>query len=416
MPRLQLLTDAPTTPIISLFSKGNYPEANMGYILTSIIAALIAGTAVYLLLRAKTANLQSDLTEQSQNCIIAETKLAEQQKAYEEKLALLSDAEKKLSDSFKALSAEALKNSNTQFLQLAKTHLDKYQQGAKNDLDTRQKAIDELVKPLKESLKNVDTKLTQIDKQRAEHFATLTANIKSLATSEAELKKETANLVTALRKPQVRGRWGEIQLRRVVEIAGMVEHCDFDEQKGAELEGMKIRPDMVVNLPNGRHIVVDSKAPLESYLQSLESGDDDNRTAKLKDHARLVRTHIQNLGAKSYWAQFQPAPEFVILFRSAQHQHLGDGMGVVGGELRIESGAVVQQAFGADQETQVRIGLAGEHRVTLQAHFLGPFDFRIPIGALDQAHHEATVVAFGQFGQPIDGRWRAFLIGLDNHA
>ena len=142
----------------------------------------------------------------------------------------------------------------------------------------------------------------------------MTERIRSLATSEADLKKETANLVTALRRPSVRGRWGEMQLRRVVEIAGMVKYCDFDEQKSALREGSRTRPDMIINLPNGRSIVVDAKTPLESYLDSIEASDEQTRTLKLKDHAHHVHTQIMNLASKSYWEQFQPAPELVVMF------------------------------------------------------------------------------------------------------
>jgi DNA recombination protein RmuC len=239
------------------------------------------------------------------------TKLAEQEKASKEKLALLDEARQRLSDAFKALSAEALKVNSTQFLELAKTNLDKYHEGAKSELEKRQKAIDELVKPLKESLTKVDDKLGKIEKVG---FTTLTEQIKSLATSEADLRKQTANLVTALRRPTVRGRWGEIQLRRVVEIAGMMEYCDFRTQESATTDAGRIRPDMIVRLPNDRMIVVDSKTPLEGYLESIEAADDTTRTEKLRQHARAVRTHIQNLGAKGYWDQFAQTPEFVVMF------------------------------------------------------------------------------------------------------
>jgi DNA recombination protein RmuC len=239
------------------------------------------------------------------------TKLQEQEKAFEEKLALLEEAKQKLSDAFKALSAEALKSNSTQFLQLAKTNLDKYHEGAKTELEKRQKAINELVKPLKESLTKVDDKLGKIEKER---FTALTEQIKGLATTEADLKRETANLVTALRRPTVRGRWGEIQLKRVVEIAGMLEYCDFTTQESTPTETSRIRPDMIVRLPNERMIVVDSKTPLEGYLESIEAADEPTRAEKLQQHARAVRTHILNLGAKGYWDQFNETPEFVVMF------------------------------------------------------------------------------------------------------
>ncbi len=260
------------------------------------------------------AQMQEDGASQKAEISRLSTRLEEQEKTSKEKLALLDEARQKLSDAFKALSQEALKSNSTQFLELAKTNLDKYQEGARTELEKRQKAIDELVKPLKESLTKVDDKLAQVEKTRSAGFASLSEQIKTLATSEAELKKETANLVTALRRPTVRGRWGEIQLKRVVEIAGMVEYCDFRTQESSGTESGRIRPDMIVRLPNERMVVVDSKTPLEGYLQSIEATDPETRAQRLKQHARAVRTHVQNLSAKAYWDQFAQTPEFVVLF------------------------------------------------------------------------------------------------------
>ncbi len=258
--------------------------------------------------------LQTEVSEAKAQISSLTTKLAEQEKATKEKLALLEEARQKLSDAFKALSAETLKVSSTQFLELAKVTLDKYHEGARSELEKRQKAIDELVKPLKESLTKVDGKLGEMEKARSVGFATLSEQVKALLTSEADLKKETANLVTALRRPTVRGRWGEIQLRRVVEIAGMMEYCDFRTQESVTSDTGRIRPDMIVRLPNERMVVVDSKTPLEGYLESIEATDDTTRGEKLRQHARAVRTHIQNLGAKGYWDQFSQTPEFVVMF------------------------------------------------------------------------------------------------------
>ncbi|MBN1805481.1 MAG: DNA recombination protein RmuC [Sedimentisphaerales bacterium] len=317
----------------------------MEYALAFIIGGICAGALVFLLSQKKIKRFEGEIKTESERRIVAEEKssripelesvieikekensqlreertslkttLEEQQKAWDEKFALLNDAKEKLSDAFKALSSEALKNNNTQFLELAKTNLEKFQENAKGDLENRQHAIDELVKPLKESLKQVDTKIGEIEKTRLTDFTNLSRQIESLNTSENQLKKETANLVNALRRPTVRGRWGEMQLRRVVEIAGMVNYCDFREQESGAQESSRIRPDMIIKLPNHRTVVVDSKTPLESYLESLETTDDQIRKQKLKNHARLVRTHIQNLGAKGYWEQFQPAPEFVVMF------------------------------------------------------------------------------------------------------
>jgi DNA recombination protein RmuC len=238
------------------------------------------------------ADLQRQVTALSTKAAELNQALIEQQKQAREKLALLDDAKRQLADAFKALAADALKSSNTSFLELAKTQLEKFQESAKGDLEKRQTAIDELVKPVKESLVKVDAKLQEIEKSRIEAYSGLTEQVRSLSESQKDLRSETANLVKALRRPQARGRWGEIQLRRVVEMAGMLEHCDFVQQVSTDTEDGRLRPDLVVKLPGHKNIVVDSKAPLEAYLEAIEAPDDETRAAKFKDHARQVRNHI----------------------------------------------------------------------------------------------------------------------------
>lgn len=242
------------------------------------------------------------------------TVLSEERKSTEEKLALLSQAQESLSNAFKALSAEALKSNSESFITLAKTQLETFQKGAQSDLELRQKSIDELVKPLKDGLENVDKKIQELDKARTETSATLNEQIKNLVVVQSGLQGQTQNLVRALRTPGVRGRWGEMQLRRVVEMAGMIEYCDFEEQVSAETDGGRLRPDMVIRLPSAKNVVIDSKAPLEGYLNSLEAPDDETRQSFLKDHARQVRNHLSKLSEKAYWDQFNPSPEFVVLF------------------------------------------------------------------------------------------------------
>ncbi|MGI5920441.1 MAG: DNA recombination protein RmuC [Syntrophomonadaceae bacterium] len=257
---------------------------------------------------------------QDENALLKEknaelvTTITEERKRTAEKLSLMEEAQSKLSDAFKALSADALQNNNRSFLELARASLEKYQSSAQSDLQMRQKAIDQMVKPIQESLQKVDQHIQNIDKERHIAFTRLSEQVKSLAASEAQLQHETANLAKSLRVPTVRGRWGEIQLQRVVEIAGMLEHVDFFQQESVNTEDGRLRPDMVVKLPNQKNVVIDSKVPLMAFLDALQATDETTRQEKLRDHARQVRAHITRLSARSYWDQFKPTPEFVVLF------------------------------------------------------------------------------------------------------
>lgn len=242
------------------------------------------------------------------------TAIEKERLASQEKLALLEEARMKLSDAFKALSAEALRGNNQSFLELARETFEKLRTQASADLAERQKSIDALVAPLRESLAQVDAKIAQIEKDRAASYATLSEQVRLLADANARLQVETANLVRALRAPQVRGRWGEIQLQRVVEMAGMVEHCDFVQQESVDTDEGRLRPDLIVRLPGGKNVVVDAKCPLQAYLDALSEPDETARIGHLRRHAKQVRDHISKLGAKAYWDQFKPAPEFVVLF------------------------------------------------------------------------------------------------------
>jgi DNA recombination protein RmuC len=243
-----------------------------------------------------------------------ETELRSEKSRADERLKTFQQAEEKLSNAFQALSSEALQKNNQAFLDLANTSLGKFQEQAKGDLEKRQTAIDELIKPVKASLEKVDIRMHEIEKARTGAYEGLKEQVKSLLDSQNQLRSETQNLSRALRSPTVRGRWGEIQLKRVVEMAGMLDQCDFFEQESVNTEDGKLRPDMIVRLPGDKMIVVDAKAPISAYLEGVESGDDEIRKTKLKDYSRHIRNHMTALGKKSYWDQFQKTPEFVVLF------------------------------------------------------------------------------------------------------
>jgi DNA recombination protein RmuC len=251
-------------------------------------------------LREQSARLQADLEGEK--------------RAAQERNASFKRVTDELAEKFKALSRDALKDNNQEFLHLARATLEKFQATAKGDLEQRQQAIDQLVRPLKDSLEKVDGKIGEMEKARAGAYSELREQVRALTTQQLQLQNETGNLVKALRAPHIRGRWGEIQLRRVVELAGMLQYCDFTEQESVATEDSRIRPDVIVRLPGNRTIVVDAKVPFEAFYESISTTDDTIRIERLKEHARLVRTHISALSRKSYWETVQPTPEFVLLF------------------------------------------------------------------------------------------------------
>jgi DNA recombination protein RmuC len=232
-----------------------------------------------------------------------------------ERLRAETDAHERLTNEFKALSADALRANRTDFLEQAKQTFAQLQQQSSGDLEKRQQAIDALVKPLRESLEKVDVKIAEIEKTRATSYGALGQQLESLNTAQLKWQGEAAKLSTALRSTTFAGSWGELQLRRVVEMADMLPYCDFVEQ---ETSG-GLRADLVVRLPGGQRIVVDAKAPLDSYRAAVDATDEDSRAARLDEHAQKVRSHVDALGAKNYWEQFQPAPEFVVLFLPGDH-------------------------------------------------------------------------------------------------
>ncbi|MDD4732017.1 MAG: DNA recombination protein RmuC [Desulfovibrio sp.] len=265
-------------------------------------------------LEAELVRLREEKSELAAQRAELTARMDEAHKAVEEKVALLSDLQTNLSDTFKALSNETLQSNNAAFLQLAHESFAKLQESSRSDLDLRRQSIQQLVSPLNEHLAKVRERLSQLEKERTSAYSSLTEQVRSMALTQAQLKDETGRLVHALTKPLVRGRWGEIQLRRVVELAGMLPHCDFYEQQQTGSDHGNLRPDMLIRLPGGKNIVVDAKAPLEAYLAAIETSEETPRNQQLDRHARHIRQHLRHLGAKSYWAQFSPTPEFVIMF------------------------------------------------------------------------------------------------------
>jgi len=243
-----------------------------------------------------------------------EAKYEESLHAIDEQKKFIAEAQKALKDSFDALSAAALNKNNQSFLDLAKTALETHVTEAKGDLDKRQQAIDNLVKPLGESLTKMDEKINSLETKREGAYSQMSTLLDQMKISTTALDKETKNLVTALKTSHTRGRYGEIALRRLVEFAGMLDQCDFEEQVSTEGEAGKLRPDMIIHLPGNRSVVVDSKVPLSAYLQIFETEDHEQQKIFLNQHIGAVRSHIKQLSAKAYWDQFPEAPDFVVLF------------------------------------------------------------------------------------------------------
>lgn len=263
---------------------------------------------------AQLARQQADASDLKARVAELDARLAQERAAAAEKLKLLEEARAQLAESFKALSAEALARNNQSFLDLAKQSLATQQEAAKGELEARRQAVEALLKPLHEALERLGRQAQEMEKARSGAYASLTEQVKGLLSVQQDLKTETGRLVTALRRPEVRGRWGEMQLRRVVEMAGMQAHCDFYEQQTGDAQGRQQRPDMLVRLPAGKHVVLDAKAPVAAFLEAVETAGESERRHHLARFARHVREHVQALGTKAYWDLFQPAPEFVVLF------------------------------------------------------------------------------------------------------
>ena len=283
-----------------------------------LLIGLIVGAAVAVLaLRSRLRTLSQEAVkagELQRDLDRAQSDLTHERSLHEERLATLTQAQARMSESFKALSAEALQANMTQLTELAKAQLQATQAEAKGDLDKRQQAVEQLVAPLREQLGKVDERLLHLDQERRQSRGWLESQLKTLNETGERLRTETGALVTALRKPNARGQWGQMQLRNVVELAGMVRHCDFSEQSSFAGDERTLRPDLIVNLPGGKHVVVDAKAPLQGVLDAYEAPTEEERERHLRDHARLLRKHVKQLSEKSYWSGLDSAPDFVVLF------------------------------------------------------------------------------------------------------
>ena len=243
-----------------------------------------------------------------------EAQIKNQESIQKEREIAFEAANAQLTRAFSELANQSLKSNSETFLQLAEQNLGTQQEKAKRELSEREKAVEALVKPIRDALDASQKQISELEKSRSEAYGSIKSQLEEMHSSQKSLKQETQNLVNALRRPEVRGRWGEITLRRLVELAGMVEHCDFQEQVHTVGEGQIIRPDMVVRMPDRRELVVDVKTPLDAYLEAVEAKDDAQRKLGLKRHAKNVHAHIRMLASKAYWDQFEESPEFVILF------------------------------------------------------------------------------------------------------
>jgi DNA recombination protein RmuC len=303
--------------------------------IAGVIGLVFGSVIAWLALRARSAGLQARLSlmekelaaekadlarlsEAHRDLIAAKARLEAaldaERKTSNEKVELVTRAGEELRNAFKAMASDALKSNNSSFLVIAQETLKRFQSEAKGDLESRQKAVAEIVSPVRESLDKVDAQIREMEVARSDAYGELRAQVQSLMVTQKELQSQTGNLVRALRTPNVRGRWGEIQLRRVVEIAGMLSYCDFAEQETLNTENGRLRPDLVVKLPGGKNVVVDAKTPLQAFLDAFETTDEDARRVCLSNHARQVRDHMKTLSGKNYWEQFEATPEFVVMF------------------------------------------------------------------------------------------------------
>jgi DNA recombination protein RmuC len=272
-----------------------------------LLAAGLGWLAATFRAHKTTARLESEKTA-------LQTTLDVERRANEEKYQAMAKTKDELSATFSALSSQALKHNSGEFLKLANENLKQFQNKAHADLSEKEKSIENLLGPIKEALAKTETQIRHIEKERKEAYGSISKHLESMAQTQQMLHGETRNLVQALRRPEVRGQWGEMTLQRLAELAGMVEHCDFYSQEHVATEDARLRPDMVIRMPGRREIVVDVKTPLDAYLSAIEASDDSTRGGFLNKHAQNVRNRVRELAGKSYWSQFKQSPDFVVLF------------------------------------------------------------------------------------------------------
>jgi len=268
---------------------------------------LLGGSIMWLVSRSRLRRLR----ESAENLI---DKIKDRGALQAERDSAFEAATSRLATAFSELANKSLKSNSENFLRLAEQNLGAQHERAKRELGDREQAVENLVKPIKDALQQSQAQIAALEKSRSEAYGGIKSQLEAMQNSQQSLTRETRNLVNALRRPEVRGRWGEMTLRRLVELAGMVEHCDFQEQVHTSSDDKIIRPDMIVRMPDNRELVVDVKTPLDAYLEAIEASDDAQRKLGLERHARNVREHIRKLAAKNYWEQFSKSPEFVILF------------------------------------------------------------------------------------------------------
>jgi len=289
-----------------------FSQQQNGLVILLSISAVVGALGVFALYRRNNRRLVEE-----NNKLTMQLSLEKQ--ANEQFDAILDQTHAQLANSFNQLSNEALSRNNEHFLKLAEENLKRYQSEAKAELNSKEQAIEQLVKPINDALLKTAKQIHDIEKERKESYGNLSSTISQMALGQQALQSETQNLVQALRRPEVRGQWGEMTLRRLAELSGMVAHCDFFEQTHTVTETGSIRPDMIVRLPENREIIIDAKTPLDAYLSAIQTTDENVRKKELKRHAQIIRQRAKELAAKNYWAEFSQSPEFVVLFIPGEH-------------------------------------------------------------------------------------------------